>query len=61
MTGDASVTDDVLRDEIATRAKLTKMSNPPIRINSSTIASLKKSMTNSRGAAGSRNLSELVI
>ena len=29
MTAEGSVTDDVLRDEIATRAELTKMSNPP--------------------------------
>jgi NitT/TauT family transport system substrate-binding protein len=29
MTVEGSVTDDVLRDEIATRAELTKMSNPP--------------------------------
>jgi hypothetical protein len=29
MTTEGSVTDDVLRDEIATRAELTKMSNPP--------------------------------
>ena len=29
MTSEGSVTDDVLRDEIATRAELTKMSNPP--------------------------------
>lgn len=29
MTAAGSVTDDVLRDEIATRAELTKMSNPP--------------------------------
>jgi NitT/TauT family transport system substrate-binding protein len=29
MTLEGSVTDDVLRDEIATRAELTKMSNPP--------------------------------
>jgi NitT/TauT family transport system substrate-binding protein len=29
MTADGSVTDDVLKDEIATRAELTKMSNPP--------------------------------
>lgn len=29
MTAEGSVTDDVLRDEIATRAELTKMANPP--------------------------------
>jgi NitT/TauT family transport system substrate-binding protein len=29
MTPEGSVTDDVLRDEIATRAELTKMANPP--------------------------------
>ena len=29
MTAEGSVTDDVLKDEIATRAELTKMSNPP--------------------------------
>ncbi len=29
MTAEGSVADDVLRDEIATRAELTKMSNPP--------------------------------
>ena len=29
MTAEGSVTDDVLRDEIATRAELTKMSHPP--------------------------------
>jgi len=29
MTPEGSVTDDVLRDEIATRAELTKMTNPP--------------------------------
>ena len=29
MTAEGSVTDDVLRDEIATRAVLTKMANPP--------------------------------
>lgn len=29
MTAEGSVTDDVLRDEIATRAELIKMSNPP--------------------------------
>ncbi|MGH7875406.1 MAG: ABC transporter substrate-binding protein, partial [Candidatus Binatia bacterium] len=29
MTAEGSVTDDVLREEIATRAELTKMSNPP--------------------------------
>jgi ABC-type nitrate/sulfonate/bicarbonate transport system substrate-binding protein len=29
MTAEGSVTDDVLRDEIATRAELTKMGNPP--------------------------------
>lgn len=29
MTDEGSVTDDVLRNEIATRAELTKMSNPP--------------------------------
>ena len=29
MTAEGSVTDDVLRDEIATRAELTKLSNPP--------------------------------
>ena len=29
MTAEGSVTDDVLRNEIATRAELTKMSNPP--------------------------------
>ena len=29
MTAEGSVTDDVLRDEITTRAELTKMSNPP--------------------------------
>ncbi|HEX2930312.1 MAG TPA: ABC transporter substrate-binding protein, partial [Candidatus Binatia bacterium] len=29
MTAEGSVTDDVLRDEIATRADLTKMNNPP--------------------------------
>ena len=29
MTAEGSVTDDVLKDEIATRAELTKMANPP--------------------------------
>ena len=29
MTAEGSVTEDVLRDEIATRAELTKMINPP--------------------------------
>jgi len=45
MTAEGSVNDDILRDEIATRAELTKMANPPDKSNLFDYSVVKKIYT----------------